>query len=173
MTTDKREDQADARARTFVELVDVSPSQISVLRNLYQFYEYDFTEIEPANVGEDGRFHQLDGLKFDHGYFIRVANDLAGFALVSRKPSRIVPGETVWWVVEFFVMRRYRRTGAGRRAAELVITRHPGTWEVTQTPRNEAALMFWRKTLAPYKYHEIEIQDAKWGLRPLQRFSTS
>jgi predicted acetyltransferase len=141
------------------------------LRNLFQYYEYDFSEIEGARVGDDGRFHQLEKAEFEHAYFFKVDRGLAGFALVNRKASRVIDGEMVWWMEEFFVMRRYRRASLGRRAAQTVIERHPGTWELTQTPNNHAAIGFWRTVLAAYAYDEVEIDDPKWGPRPLQRFS--
>jgi predicted acetyltransferase len=155
-----------------VEIVTVLSTEISTLRNLFQFYVYDFSEIEGARVAEDGCFHHLDNVAFEQAYFIQANGDLAGFALVNRKASRVVAGDVVWWMEEFFVMRRYRRASLGRQAARLVIDRHPGTWEVTETPNNTAAIAFWRKVLAAYAYEEIEYIDPKWGPRPLQRFST-
>ncbi len=157
---------------TRIDIVGVLPTEMSVLRNLFQFYEYDFSEIEGARVAEDGRFHHLDKVEFDQAYFIRADGDLAGFALVNRKASHAVDGEAVWWMEEFFIMRGYRRASVGRRAAHLVIDRHPGTWEVTQTPNNSAAIAFWRSGLAAYAYEEVVFDDPKWGPRPLQRFST-
>jgi predicted acetyltransferase len=155
-----------------VEIVAVLSTEISTLRNLFQFYQYDFSEIEGARVGEDGRFHHLDNAAFEHAYFIQANGDLAGFALVNRKASHVVDGEVVWWMEEFFIMRRYRHASLGRQAARLVIDRHRGTWEVTQTPNNIAAIAFWRRVLAAYAYEEVEFIDPKWGPRPLQRFST-
>ena len=154
-----------------VEVAAVSPNEMRTLRNLFQFYEYDFSEIEAAGVGDDGRFHQLEKAEFEHAYFFKVDRSLAGFALVNRKASRVMHGEMVWWMEEFFVMRRYRRASLGRRAAQTVIERHPGTWELTQTPNNHAAIGFWRTVLAADAYDEVEIEDPKWGPRPLQRFS--
>jgi len=159
-------------APPLVEIAAVLSTEISTLRNLFQFYEYDFSEIEGARVAEDGRFHHLDNAVFEQAYFIQANGDLAGFALVNRKASHVVDGEVVWWMEEFFIMRRYRRASLGRQAAHLVIDRHRGTWEVTQTPNNTAALAFWRRVLAAYAYEEVEFVDPKWGPRPLQRFST-
>jgi predicted acetyltransferase len=159
------------QAAALVEIVAVSSTEISTLHNLFQFYEYDFSEIETASVAGDGRFHQLDHAEFEHAYFIQADRDLAGFALVNRRPSSVVDGETVWWMEEFFIMRGHRRGALGRRAAHLVIERHSGTWEVTQTPNNSAAIAFWREVLTIYAYEEVEYDDPKWGRRRLQRFS--
>ena len=155
-----------------VKIVEVLSNEITTLRNLFQFYQYDFSEIEGARVAEDGRFHHLDNVVFEQAYFVRTNGSLAGFALVNRKGSHVADGEVVWWMEEFFIMRRYRRTSLGRQAAHLVIDRHPGTWEVTQTPNNTPAIAFWRRVLAPYGYEEVVFVDPKWGSRPLQRFST-
>jgi predicted acetyltransferase len=114
----------------------------SALRNLFSFTSYDFSEIEGARVGDDGRFHQLEKVEFEQAYFFKVDRGLAGFALVNRKASRVMDGEMVWWMEE-----------------------------LTQTPNNHAAIAFWRAVLAAYAYDEIEIHDPKWGPRPLQRFS--
>ena len=159
------------RPAALVEVGAVSPNELSALRNLFQFYEYDFSEIEGARVGDDGRFHQLENAEFEQAYFFRVDRGLAGFALVNRRASRVMDGEIVWWMEEFFVMRHYRRASLGRRAAQAVIELHPGTWELTQTPNNHAAIGFWRTVLAAYAYDEVAIDDPKWGPRPLQRFS--
>ena len=165
-------DEGAHRAPALVEIVAVLSTETSTLRNLFQFYEYDFSEIQGARVAKDGRFHHLDNAAFEHAYFIHANGDIAGFALVNRKASRVVDGEVVWWMEEFFIMRRYRRASLGRQAAQLVIARHPGTWEVTETPNNTAAIAFWRRVLATYAYEEVEFVDPKWGPRPLQRFST-
>jgi predicted acetyltransferase len=139
-------------APPLVEIVAVPSTEISTLRNLFQFYEYDFSEIEGARVGEDGRFHHLDNAAFEHAYFIKTNGDLVGFALVNRQASHVVNGEVVWWMEEFFIMRRYRHGSLGRQATHLVIDRHRGTWEVTETPNNSAAIAFWRRVLAAYAY---------------------
>ena len=154
-----------------VVVVPVQPNEIDTLRNLLQLYQYDFSEIEPVAIDDDGRFHQLDDLEFDHAYFIRVGDALAGFALVKRQPSRLGTGETVWWMSEFFVMRRYRRASIGGRAADEVLNRHPGVWEITETPNNATAIAFWRKVLAPYSYDEAAYDDPPRGRRPLQRLT--
>jgi predicted acetyltransferase len=141
------------------------------LRNLLQLYQYDFSEIEPVAIDRDGRFHQLDELECDHGYFITIEGTIAGFALVNHQPSRLDDGENVWWMSEFFVMRRYRRSGVGAHAARHVLHRHPGVWEITETPSNAAAVAFWRNVLAPYGYEEMTFDDPTWGRRSLQRFT--
>jgi len=154
-----------------IAVVPMLADDIGTLRNLLQLYQYDFSEIEPVAIDRDGRFHQLDQLEFDHGYFITADTAIAGFALVNRQPSRLDDGENVWWMTEFFVMRRYRRFGVGAHAARHVLERHPGLWEITETPNNVAAVAFWRNVLAPYGFEEVTFDDPTCGRRALQRLT--
>jgi len=48
---------------------------------------------------------------------------------------------------QFFVLKRYRRTGAGRALARHLLFSHPGLWEVGQMPGNVAATAFWRRVI--------------------------
>jgi predicted acetyltransferase len=50
-------------------------------------------------------------------------------------------------MAEFFVMRKYRRTGLGTEAARLVLGRFPGSWEVRQLEANVAGSNFWRSAI--------------------------
>ena len=159
------------QATSAVDLVVVELTDRETLNNLTQLYQYDFSEIEALNVAADGRFHALDALEIDRAYFVRADGQLAGFALVRHQPSQIEPDSLVWWMQEFFILRRYRRKGIGRTAASLVIQRHPGLWEITETPSNQGATAFWRAVLHTYGYRELILDDPKWGMRPLQRFS--
>ena len=161
----------NGQATGAVDLVVVEPTELETLNNLTQLYQYDFSEIDATNLADDGRFHALDVLEIDRAYFVRADGQLAGFALVQHRPSKIEPETLVWWMQEFFILRRYRRTGIGRAAASLVIHRHPGIWEVTETPSNEGAIAFWRAVLRTYGCRELTFDDPKRGLRPLQRFS--
>lgn len=159
------------KASGAVTIVAVAPGAEGPLANLLQLYQYDFSEIEPADVAPDGRFHQLDDVPFQHAYLVHAGGQLAGFALVSRQGSQAVDGDTVWSMAEFFIMRKHRRASIGTQAAHLVIDCHPGTWEVTQTAHNSVAVSFWRRTLAPYGFEDLSVEDATHGRRSLQRFS--
>jgi predicted acetyltransferase len=164
--------QKAAESIEHVAVVGVTPDGRDTLANLLQLYQDDFSAIEPSDVSGDGRFHQLDGVSFEHAYFVIVRSALAGFALVRRQPSQVVAGETVWSMAEFFIMRKYRRASIGTCAAYLVIERHPGTWEITQTPRNSVATAFWRRVLALYAFEARSYGNPELP-RHLQRFSTA
>ena len=74
----------------------------------------------------------------------------AGLALVQTGP----PAD----MVEFFVLRKYRRVGLGRRAAAEIFRLFPGEWTVRQQHHNAVATSFWR-TAIPYAYRERATAD--------------
>jgi len=51
---------------------------------------------------------------------------------------------------QFFVLRKFRRTGAGTAAAQALFHKFSGAWTVRQIPQNKAAQSFWRKVIDPY-----------------------
>ena len=62
-------------------------------------------------------------------YLIRVRGRVAGFALVTRgSPATADPLDLD--LAEFFVLRSYRRSGVGRRAAVLLWNSLPAHWIV-------------------------------------------
>jgi predicted acetyltransferase len=146
-----------------------------------QLYLYDFSEFddEEAETDATGRFTGFDDQLDDYwrrpGYLpflFRVGGRPAGFALVRRldRPGR----EPTWGMAEFFVMRRYRRRGAGRRAAVTLFDRLPGRWEVGQIRVNTAAIAFWRRVIGDYtggRFSEQGADDPAWR-GPVQIFRT-
>ena len=119
-----------------------------VLRHLMELYRYDFSELDGSDVGEGGEFgyRYLDAYWTEserHAFLFQVERRWAGFALVrSGAPHDLA---------EFFVMRKYRRRGIGRSAAQEVFRRFPGRWQVRQRSYNPAATTFWREAIpAPY-----------------------
>jgi len=148
--------------------------QKSVLRNLLELYEYDFTEFEPNDVNEHGLFEYkyLDHYWTEEGrhpFLIKVNEKLAGFVLV-RKVGVNEGNNNIYSIAEFFVMKKYRRQGVGKRAAVEVFDFLKGEWEVGQLERNLHAQKFWRNTIAEYtKGHYEEIRHAHWD-GPMQRF---
>jgi len=138
---------------------------------------YDFTEHAHGDVTDEGRFPYIDfdeffGRERKHGHFIRVDGKLAGFALVYEGEAFRNPDERVWWMDEFFVMRKFRNNGVGERVATQLFERFGGTWEVGQVPTNTGAQAFWRKVIGRYTagdYEEFTLDDERWR-GPVQYF---
>jgi predicted acetyltransferase len=162
-----------------IELEDVYADDVSVLDNLMQLYKYDFSEFEDEDVEPSGRFPFIGFDSFfaerdPHAYLVRVDGNLAGFALAYRSEAFRDPSESVWWMHEFFVMRRFRKHGVGQRVAAQLFEQFPGTWEVGQVPTNTGAQAFWRKVIGRYTggdFEEFELDDDRWH-GPVQYFKT-
>lgn len=130
-----------------------------------------------GNVKEDGRFHNIDIDRYyaqdeHHEYLVRVDDQLAGFVLVSPGRSFRDPDETVWWIDEFFVMRKYRRLGVGEHVATTLFDRFEGVWQVAEMDVNTGAQAFWRGVIDRYTsgtYEEMWFDDEQW-LGPVQYF---
>jgi predicted acetyltransferase len=130
-------------------------------RQLLELYAHDFSERNGADVGDDGTY----GYRFldrywsepdRHPFLFRVDGRLAGFALVRSGPPHDM--------AEFFVLRKYRRSGVGRDAARAVFARFPGEWQVREQFENTGAIAFWRDAI-PVPFDEGETDEG-----PVQRF---
>ena len=108
-----------------VVLEAASSTDAGLISNLLELYAHDLSEAFPIEVGSDGRFG-YDRLPLYWSeprrrfpFIIRCGGAIAGFALVMRgSPATDDPEDLD--IAEFFVLRRYRRAGVGRRAAFLL-----------------------------------------------------
>ena len=145
-----------------VEVVVATLGEKPVLGRLMQLYIHDFSEFVGADVDADGlyAYPRLDlwWTEPDREPFLfRVDGHWAGFALVRvGNPHDMA---------EFFVMRKYRRSGVGRAAARELFARFPGAWQVRQERTNPAATRFWH-TAIPVAFEEGTTETG-----PVQRFS--
>lgn len=168
-----------------IDLEEAGPEHAAVLDRLAQLYQYDFSEMDPGDpqhghVGSDGRFSgvELDGFfgqDGHHAYLVKADDRLAGFVLVACKASFRDPAETVWWIDEFFVLRKYRRRGVGAEVARRIFDAFPGTWQVAEMSINTGAQAFWRGVIGRYtggRFEEIWMDDEHW-LGPVQYFRSN
>ncbi len=137
-----------------VELRPVSVEQKSVLANLLELYIHDFSEFHAVELNADGRFNypHLEPYWHHPGRFpflITVNEKLAGFVLVQQE-SQISGDRAVWDMAEFFIVRAYRRCGAGKAMAHEIWKRFPGRWEVRVMHVNQIAFSFWSAAIAGF-----------------------
>ena len=127
------------------------------LTNVYPFYLHDLSEFDAGyyRLNDRGLWepdHLPDWLSNDvqHSLIILAGGQHASFALVGKAPfAHMTPGFD-YHMAEFFILRKLRRTGIGGAAAVAVFDRFPGSWEVTEMPRNAAAVRFWRRVIGEY-----------------------
>jgi predicted acetyltransferase len=127
-----------------LELREVTPETRPVVERLWQLYRHDLSEFRDSNLDEQGLFHTralepfLDDDPDRRCYLFHRDGRPVGLALVSgvEKEPRVMH--------EFFVVRRVRREGLGRRAVRELFLLHPGSWEIAFQENNTAAARFWR-----------------------------
>ena len=163
-----------------IEIREAPLAEKPLIGNLMELYIYDFTQFPGGeHLDEGGRFgfDRLDSYwqeRHRHPFLLRVDGHPAGFALV-RIGIEALTGETgVNDVTEFFVMRAYRRTGAGEAMARDVWDRFPGRWQVREIAANAPAQAFWRAIVGRYtggRYEELQWDDEQWR-GPVQLFDS-
>jgi predicted acetyltransferase len=137
-----------------VTVARASPEQSPVLGRLLELYAHDFSEFSQLELDADGRFgyEPLPSYWTEpgrHPFLVKVNDNLAGFVFI-QSGSQVSVDEDVWDVAEFFIVRRYRRSGVGTRAAHDVWSRFQGKWEVRVMERNAQALAFWRRAVSGF-----------------------
>jgi len=103
----------------------------------------------PNRKGQYGgcdEFIESWGLPGHATYLIYESDVVAGFAGVHPYP--LEPERTE--IQEFFVLRKFKRQGIGRRAANLLFDRYPGSWLVRVIDENESAIHFWANVIDDY-----------------------
>jgi predicted acetyltransferase len=137
-----------------VSLDAATPADATLLGDLLELYAHELSDAFPDVVrGPDGRFGYprlpLYWSEPDRrfAFVVRAHGEVAGFALATRGSPAATDPE-ILDVAEFFVLRRYRRLGVGRRAALLLWRRLSGTWTVRVAAGNRGGLAFWGDVLA-------------------------
>ena len=145
----------------------------SALERMLELYQYELSDIWHQDLDAEARFgydlsRHKEGARF-HAYIALQDEHYAGFALVAPAAVTQTDGS---WMEQFFILKRYRRSGAGRALARHVFHSHPGPWEVGEMPANVVAQAFWRKIIAEITAgHFIEVQVTEgWWQGVVQRF---
>ncbi|WP_238996488.1 hypothetical protein [Paenibacillus pinistramenti] len=75
-------------------------------------------------------------------------------------------------MAEFFVLKRFRRTGVGRTAAYALFDRFPGRWYISQLKTNTPAQAFWRAVVDEYTAGRYQERIRAGSGNTLQLFDT-
>ena len=158
-----------------VDIQEVSIEDKSILRNLMELCQHDYSEFNGEDVGEYGLFgyKYLDHYWTEpdrHPFIVRVSGRLAGFALV--RVNYLHNNELINSIAEFFIMRKYRRQGIGQIVAHRIFDMFQGKWRVRQEGENLPAQIFWSKVVSRYTGGRFrEVQDDNWK-GTIQEFTT-
>ena len=140
-------------------LLKASKEDIGVIRNLMQFYMYDFSEFIKYDVEETGLFapypnleeYWEDSNKFP--YIIENDGKHVGFVLVKFTQAERL---NYFSIAEFFILKKYRFSGVGKSVAIQIFDLHKGNWEVHQRSSNKPAQVFWVKVINEYSKGEFQ-----------------
>ncbi len=147
----------------------IGPESDVLLRNLFQHYIHDMAEWFEIDTQPDGSYSYDTSSIWKHGYdayLAKVGDSIAGFALIGSAEEwlGVIGGNDVH---EFFVIRRYRRSGVGQRMATLLWNQYPGEWLVRVLEKNAPAVLFWRNAISThshgsYKEEERVVNGRSW-----------
>jgi predicted acetyltransferase len=137
-----------------LKLLKAGHQHKEAIKNLMQFYMYDFSNFLPLDVEKDGLFApylnldsywQEDASRFP--YIIVKDDKYVGFVLVRLIDTK---ENDTFSIAEFFIMTKYRRSGIGTAVATQIFDLHKGQWEVFQKETNKPAQIFWHKVIDAY-----------------------
>lgn len=131
-----------------IDLLPVDISKKSILNNLLEKYNYEFSQYDKIPFNDEGLFgyrylneYWTDDERF--AYFIYVNNNLAGFALINKHPECDKPID--WAVAEFFVSYNYRNLGVATAVMKQIFDKHKGYWHIKYHSQNTVSVHFWNK----------------------------
>jgi predicted acetyltransferase len=143
-----------------------SPEDRLPLYRMLELYQHDLSDIWAQELDRHGEYgYALDRFwreKNCHPFVITVDGNYAGFALVD---TAVKVGSGGYWMDQFFILKKYRRHGIGRRLARQVFDALPGKWEVGQMLDNLGAQAFWRSMIGGYtqnNYAESTLLGNRW-----------
>lgn len=154
-----------------IELELVCDTGLKALSNLCSFALYDLSELNGMKISEEGSYFKNNSCQQwieDPSYevnFIRVDGELAGFIV-----TRFLRDESINYLNHFFVVRKYRRKGVGKRAAEMAFDKHEGKWRVSQFDWNTPAILFWRRVIKDYTNNQYQESRRVDNKGPMQEF---
>jgi predicted acetyltransferase len=130
----------------------IGPESDMLLRNLFEHYIHDMAEWFEIDTKPDGSYSYDTSVIWENSYETYVAktgDSIAGLAIVGPA-LEWVGGTGAHEVREFFIIRRFRRSGFGHRMAIRLWAERPGEWLVRAVESNAPAVLFWRAAISSY-----------------------
>jgi predicted acetyltransferase len=136
------------------------------LQRMLELYQYELSDTWDQHLDAHGEYgYALDrywAADDCRAFVVTVSGHYAGFALAD---GAVKIGSKGSWMDQFFILKKYRRSGLGATLARHVFQVLPGPWEVGQMPNNLAAQAFWRRVVSEYTqgvYAEHVIASGWW-----------
>ena len=142
------------------EIQEVKEQDKEVIYNLMQLYTYELSFFEDETTDfkllDSGLYVMSKYVEMywtsdkRHPYILKCDNELAGFVLARYNED----GKNE--IAEFFVLNKYRRSGAGKFMANEMFELYKGPWEVRTLLKNERAQNFWRYVIIEFSNNNFE-----------------
>ncbi len=142
------------------EIQEVKEQDKEVIYNLMQLYIYELSFFEDETTDfkllDSGLYVMSKYVEMywtsdkRHPYILKCDNELAGFVLARYNED----GKNE--IAEFFVLNKYRRSGAGKFMANEMFELYKGPWEVRTLLKNERAQNFWRNVIREFSNNNFE-----------------
>lgn len=142
------------------EIQEVKEQDKEVIYNLMQLYTYELSFFEDETTDfkllDSGLYVMSKYVEMywtsdkRHPYILKCDNELAGFVLERYNED----GKNE--IAEFFVLNKYRRSGAGKFMANEMFELYKGPWEVRTLLKNERAQNFWRNVIRDFSNNNFE-----------------
>lgn len=148
------------------QLRQAQAHDFAALQQMLELYQYELSDLWPQDADAEAKYgYNLERHRAAERFHAHVAlsgSQYVGFALVAPAAVTRHDGH---WMEQFFVLKRYRRIGAGSALAKHVFASHPGPWEVGQMPENHLAQAFWRRIIDEVTFGacaEVEVTEGWW-----------
>lgn len=145
-----------------MKLVEVRTEDRELLWNINQKYLYEMTNYYDDELDVQGNLHYgyFDAYFTDperKAFFIYDEQNLVGFAMIH--PYSFSGGETDHVMAEFTIFPMYRKNHLATKAAESILERFQGRWEIKFNEKNAAAKGLWVKVTAKYSPELIHLNE--------------
>lgn len=149
-----------------IEILEVKKEsdQQQTLKNLLKMYCYEWSQYNLIDVNDKGEFkfeYHLSRYWTEeqcHAFLVRISGKWAGFVLIDRDFN--LHKDYDYAMAEFFIMHKYRRTGAGSYVAKKILDRYPGSWEMGLHPKNITSVKFWDHVIGLYTNGHYELVNS-------------
>jgi predicted acetyltransferase len=138
-----------------------------IITSLFQYYIYDMSEYAKFSPDENGSYAVSDTvsklsdywkLPEHYPYLITVDGEIAGFSLLRRFPFN----KNYFDIGQFFILRKYKNKGVGKKAFQLSVRKHPGKWITRVLLNNTGAYNFWLNVISEISSENQKILKEKY-----------
>ena len=149
-----------------IRLEPVQNEDRELLWNINQKYLYEMTNFYDDPMDAQGNYHygHFDEYFTDpkrHAYFILNSegdsDKLVGFAMLC--PCSYVDQDPDYTLAEFTIFPAYRKRHFALDSARLILSDHPGKWEIKYNEKNSAAKRLWTKVTEPYHPEIVHLNE--------------